>query len=187
VVENWEMKKVWEKYKKWQKERKKEFARDLDLLDYELFNFLKLIFKKEGIEERALRRRGNLNEEKFYVLKKIAKSKNYIKCIENIETKKGFYFIEPKGLDFLLDFKKMQKEIKHSNTIKWATMILAISAIVQITNILINNPTTKEFLFKFILAFVEWFFILIEKASFWIFCFLILWFFYKFYIWNKEQ
>ncbi len=180
-------KKLIEKYKERQKRRRKEFDRDLDFLDSEFFDFLKLIFVKEGISKKTLMKKMRLNEEKFLFLRKMATSKHYVKYYMTSDEKGGStYYMEDEGIDFLLKSNQLKKEEKHSNVIKWATIILAISAFVQIVNIFIYNPTTKEFILKLIGSLIGGLLTFIQESFLWILIIFILYLGYRIYKIYKE-
>lgn len=145
------LKDLWDKFIKKQKKRQREFDRDLDFLDTDFFHFLKLIFVKDDIDKKTLMKKRRLNKEKFNLLENMAISKQYIYSLLVSEEKGGAtYRIKDDGIDFLLNFKRIQKEEKHSNVIKWATIVLAIAAFVQAADIWVNKPGTRDAIIKWI-------------------------------------
>lgn len=157
---------IMKEYGKWREKRRKELDMDIEFLGSEFFNFIHLILKDKGIEERTLIKKANLREEKFELFREMARTNDYIKFYpvvnddypENYPEEDKYdeadfsnrYYVQSEGVDFLLKYKQTKKEMKHSNAIKWATIFIGFSAVVQSINILIYNEATKKFIFKII-------------------------------------
>lgn len=137
------IKKWFEKFKKSQKTRNRESNRDLDFFENDLVYLLKLIFVKGEVSEKDLTKKLRLRDkEKFEFLTDFALNRRYASWYK--EGDSDVYTITKRGIEYLLETKKIRKEEKHSNIIKLAMIVLAISAFVQIVDIWINKPSTKE-------------------------------------------
>ncbi len=143
-----------------QRRRQKELDRDLDYLDSDFFYFLKLIFIKKEIDKNTLIKKRRLTEEKFNFFKDLGISNNYL-TYSLVSKKKGgeLYSMTNEGIVFLMKYKKLQTEENQSNVIKWATIVLALSAFVQVIDIWVNKPTTKNSILQLIIniftSFIE--------------------------------
>lgn len=132
------------KFKENKMNRDKELERDLDFLDTDFYYFLRLIFSKGKISKNSLIKKRRLSEEKFSLFEDMATSKKYINSFLGNDGRT--YEIANEGISYLLNFKKTMEEKSHSNWIKWATIILAISASIQAIDIWVNKDLTKNFI-----------------------------------------
>ncbi len=140
---------LWKKlvswYEKRTKDSKKEINRSLDFLESDLFYFLKLIFTKKEIYEDDLITKRHLSLERFNLLRDLSISRGYvIPMVASVPRFGTVYGITSEGIDYLLGSEKIRAESKSSDTIKWATIVLAISAFVQLVDIWVNKPETKS-------------------------------------------
>ncbi|MFA5953082.1 MAG: winged helix-turn-helix domain-containing protein [Candidatus Pacearchaeota archaeon] len=134
------MSKFWEKIKNYLKLR--EERRDLDFYELDLFNILKFIFIRGQVNDDIIKKKLRLNDFKFKDYLDALQSKGYIKKIN----KNSFYTITSKGTDYLLQSKKIKQERRNNLTILSATIVLAISALIEVINILLNNERTWNFI-----------------------------------------
>jgi hypothetical protein len=131
-------------------ERKRRGNKELDFLEGNIFSFLKQIFENDEVSKEELISKQRLDEDEFNFFKGLMVSKNYIKPLKkSISKKKEFYQITYDGVDYLLKYNKTKIEEKSTKWVKWATIVMAISALVQLIDIWVNKPTTKEAIILF--------------------------------------
>jgi hypothetical protein len=144
--------KIKEKIAKWMENNKKESSRDLDSFDEDLLYFLKLIFVKREITENDLNKKQRLSDkDKFEDLTDFALTRRYVDWSKE---KGGVYTITNRGIEYLLSAKEIKEEEKKSNVIKWATIVLAISAFFQIVDIWMYRPLTQKSLILLVMGII---------------------------------
>ena len=126
------------------KERQRKLDLDLEFLEVEFFQFLKFIFINEWINRRYLEKKNRLNKDKFNLFRYMAQSKGYIGVTFDEKLQEERYKLQPQGIDFLLNFQRVREQQKHSNMIKYATLVIAFGAFVNFVDIIVNKETTKN-------------------------------------------
>jgi len=173
--------KAWfENFKEKQKTRRKRQKRDLDFFEEDLAYLLKLIFIGVEVSEEDLTKKLRLRDkERFELLSDFALVRHYASWSNGKEG--GTYSINKIGIEYLLEAEKIRKEEKRSNAITLATIVLAISALVQVVDIWINKPSTKEAIISSLLEAIGGTLILIRDLIPWAIVIFVLWLIFKIY------
>lgn len=177
------IKRVIEKYNEWSNCRQREMERDLDFFEADAFYFLKLIFVKGGLNKEKIKRKRRLSKEKFNDLVSFLKNREYI-CEIIISKPKSdlIYEITDEGIDYLLEFRKSKQEKSSAGWIMWATIVLAVSAAINVIDILLNNERTRNYIASVGVSLLRSFVEFIGGALqliFWIFIFWIVYYVVK--------
>lgn len=130
----------------WLKQKQKENIKDLDNFENDLYNLLRTIYKKGEIPKKSLKKKLNLEIKRLDEILEFGRNKGYIKIIDTGEDLN--YKIKKEGLEYLISFRRTKIDKNHSKTIKWATIVLAFSAFVNVVDILIYKRETRDFIVK---------------------------------------
>lgn len=138
-----------------QENNQQEIDRDLNFYESDFFYFLKFIFMNGKVNEETIMKKRRLSKLKFDDFVNLANSNEYIKS--NLASKSKseiLYEITPKGVDYILKFKRSQEEKSYTKVVMWATIILGISATVDMIDLLLNKPDTRNFIIKKIVEMI---------------------------------
>lgn len=144
--------KLIKKLKKWKKERLRKNT--IDNFDEYLYHILRYIYIKrknqfsgtiKGVNHKELLENFSLNEEDLNSIMKWEEQNGLLK----IHLGGNFYSIEPRdGLKYILDYKKIKTERKHNKIMIGATIAIALSAVVNLIDLLMHNPDTRTAIFE---------------------------------------
>lgn len=141
-------KKLWKSFldslRNFQRRRKQKFDRAIDTYENGFHDFLRLAFQNEGTSCQKLMKKQGLSEERYELFVKSARHKGYIHPVHFSE---GIYYsVQESGKDFLLESQKNIEQQKMNKYLLIATSAIAITAVIQIIDLMLKEPETKNFI-----------------------------------------
>lgn len=120
----------------------------LYFLNEDNFYFLRFIYLKKEVTEKTIKKKRKLSQSRFDEISDFALTRRYVDYGVASKSEDNLYVIMKKGIDYLLAVKEVKEERRNANWIKWATIVLALSALINITDLLLYKPETRSFLIK---------------------------------------